>query len=145
MSIESYIGRLSISGAAMPAGGLTSKGAPAAPAAKPVLPADLQAAVDAGSILSFVSDVGPTEKTDILYSVQLAQRAANAAFDRFAQTKSWYGKYNEVLEAVGWATEQFAFASHDQSEGDFVMDKAALSVISAIATGNQLGAITASI
>jgi hypothetical protein len=145
MSIEGYIGQLSISSAAMPAGGLISKGAPVGPASTPVLPADLQAAVDAGSILSFVSDVGPGEKADILFSVQLAQRAANAAFDRFAQTKSWYAKYNEVLEAVGWATEQFAFASHDQSEGDFVMDKAALAVITAIATGNQLGAITASI
>ncbi len=144
MSIESYISRLSISAAAMPAG-IVTKGAPEGTAPKAVLPADLQAAVDAGSILSFVSDVGPSEKSDILFSVQLAQRAANAAFDRFAQTKSWYGKYNEVLEAVGWATEQFAFASHDQSEGDFVMDKAALSVIASIATGNQLGAITASI
>jgi hypothetical protein len=145
MSMQAYIGRLSISDAEIPAGRITPKGAPGTPASKPALPADLQAAVDAGSVLSFVSDVGAGEKSDILFSVQLAQRAANAEYDRFAQTKSWYGKYNEVLEAVGWATEQFAFASHDQSEGDLVMDKAALSVITAIATGNQLGAITASI
>jgi hypothetical protein len=109
------------------------------------LPADLKAAVDAGSILSFVDNVDAREQSDILYSVQLAQRAADKACNRFAETRTWYAKYNEVLEAVGWTTEQYAFSAHDQAEGSFRMDKAALAVITAIATGNQLQAITASI
>jgi len=143
MSIETYISALSISGQTAPIGRIVTKGESTTRA--PALPPNLQAAVDAGSVLSFVSGVGEGEKSDILFSVQLAQRAADAAFDRFAQTKAWYGKYNEVLEAVGWTTEQFAFAAHEQAEGDFTMDKAALGVIAAIATGNQLQAITASI
>ena len=98
-----------------------------------------------GVFLSFVSGVDSDDRADIIYSVQLAQRAADAAYNRFAETKAWYGKYSEVLEAVGWMIEQFAFAGHDQAEGDFRMDKAALSIISAIATGNQLQAIAASI
>lgn len=98
-----------------------------------------------GSVLSFVSGVSDSEKRDVLFSLQLAQLAANASFDRFAQTRSWYGKYIEVLEAVGWTTEQFAFAAHDQGANDVEMNKAALAVIAAIATGNQLQAITASI
>jgi hypothetical protein len=106
---------------------------------------DLDAWVNVGSILSFVSGVDTEERSDILFSVQLAQRAADDACDRFAQTRIWYNKYNEVLEHVGWVTEQFAFAAHDQAEGDFRMDKAALSIIAAIATGNQLQTLTASI
>jgi hypothetical protein len=109
------------------------------------LPPDLVAAVNAGSILSFVSGVSASERTDILFSVQLAQRAADAACDRFAQTRAWYSKYHEVLEAIGWVTEQFAFVAHGQNEGDFTMNTAALSVITAIATGSQLQAIASSI
>src|SRR5262249_38125857 len=111
----------------------------------PILPTTLDAAVNAGSILSFVDAVNLNERKDVLYSIQLAQRAANKACDRFAETKAWYSKYSEVLEAVGWATEQYAFTAHSQAEGNLRMDKAALQVITAIATGNQLGAITVSI
>lgn len=142
MSISTYIDGLSIAGAPKRSG-VVGKNALVGAAAS--LPANLNAAVDAGSILSFVSGVDDAEKSDVLFSVQLAQRAADAACDRHAQTALWYAKYCEVLEAVGWTSEQFAFAVHDQKEGDFKMDKAALAVITAIATGNQLQAITASI
>lgn len=161
MSIESYINGLSISRKASPiarivakggartgqkAGGrILRKGAPESAAKSAPLPEKLSAAVDAGSILSFVDAVDAREQSDILYSVQLAQRAADSACNRFAETQTWYGKYNEVLQAVGWTTEQYAFSAHAQDQGNFRMDKAALGVITAIATGNQLQAITASI
>ena len=140
MSLETYIDGLALSKAAT-TGSFLRKG----DAENRALSTDLDAWVNVGSILSFVSGVDSDERSDILFSVQLAQRAADAACDRFAQTRIWYNKYNEVLEAVGWVTEQFAFAAHNQAEGDFRMDQAALSIISAIATGNQLQAITASI
>ncbi|MFZ1150137.1 MAG: hypothetical protein WAR76_10445, partial [Xanthobacteraceae bacterium] len=54
------------------------------------------------------AEIYPLNSTKILYSVQLAQRAADKACDRFAETKAWYGKYDEVLQAVGWTTEQYA-------------------------------------
>jgi hypothetical protein len=161
LSLESYIGELTISRQASPlrrmvgrggaptpprtVRGIKPKGAPETGAKTAALSARLEAAVDAGSVLSFVDDVDAREQSDILYSVQLAQRAADAACNRFAETRTWYGKYNEVLEAVGWMTEQYAFSAHDQAEGTFRMDKAALGVITAIATGNQLQAIAASI
>ncbi|SEC20751.1 hypothetical protein SAMN05519104_0951 [Rhizobiales bacterium GAS188] len=140
MSLETYIDGLSLSKAPS-TGRLLRKGS------REDLPlsAGPDAWVDVGSLLSFVSGVDTGDRSDILFSLQLAQRAADAACDRFAQTRTWYSKYNEVLEAVGWITEQFAFAGHDQTEGDFRMDKAALSIISAIATVNQLQGITASI
>lgn len=109
------------------------------------LPDGVNAAVNAGGILSFVDGVSPDEQSDILYSVQFAQRAANGAHDRFAEIRPWYAKYNEILEALGWVTEQDAFAAHAQAEGAFRMDKAALGVIAGIASGNQLQAITASV
>ena len=161
MSIERYIGRLAISRDVSPVRRARGKGTAAGPrrATRGVVregtpgqfgdvsavPGKLKAAVDAGSILSFVDGVNGQEQADILYSVQLAQRAADAACNRFAETRRWYGKYNEVLEAVGWTTEQYAFTAHGQAEGNFRMDKAALGAITAIAIGNQLEAIRASI
>ena len=159
--IESYIDGLSISRKASPiakivakgggrsgqrtGGRVLGKGSPEGIAKPAPLPEKLSAAVDAGSILSFVDGVDAREQSDILYSVQLAQRAADAACNRFVETKTWYGKYNEVLEAVGWATEQYAFSAHEQGQGNFRMDKAALGVITGIASGNQLQALTSSI
>jgi hypothetical protein len=103
------------------------------------------AVVDAGSLLSFVAGVDRQEQEDILYSVQLAQRAANGAYDRFTQTQSWYQKYIEVLSNVGWAGEQLVFSQFDQSEGEFRMDQAALAIITAVASQNQLAVLRASV
>lgn len=103
------------------------------------------AAVDVGSLLCFVDGVPARDKEDVLYSVQLAQRGASGAFDRFTETQAWYGKYVEILENLGWATEQMAFSRFDQSEGEFRMDQAALAIITAIATQNQLAVLQQSV
>lgn len=65
------------------------------------LPANLKAAVDAGSLLSFVEGLSVQEREDVLYSVQLAQRAATGQFDRFTQTHLWYQKYSKCWKT--WA------------------------------------------
>ena len=65
----------------------------------------MRGAVDAGSIVSFVAGLDEEEKSDVIYSVQLAQRAASAKQDRFAATKDWYGLYVDVLGKLGWAVE----------------------------------------
>jgi hypothetical protein len=109
------------------------------------LPSTLAAAVNVSSILSFVDGIAPERKEDVLFSVQLATRAASAKFDRFAEPRAWYGVFVEILETVGWVAEQFAFVQSEQSEGEFRMDKAALSVLTAIATGNQLTVLKESI
>jgi hypothetical protein len=103
------------------------------------------AKVNVGSLMSFVEGVSQQEKDDVLYSVQLAQRGASGTYDRFTQTQSWYQKYVEVLENLGWASEQFAFTRFDQREGEFRMDQAALAIITAIATQNQLAVLRESI
>jgi hypothetical protein len=98
----------------------------------------LRAAVDAGSIHSFVSGLGGDAMSDVLYSTQLAQRAASAKFDRFKATREWYGVYLDVLERLGWAGEGLAFNQRDTLAGEFRMDRAALDVIAAVAAGGQL-------
>ncbi len=103
------------------------------------------ATVDVGSLLSFVDGVTEQDRSDVLYSVQLAQRAASGAYDRFTQTQFWYQKYIEVLQNLGWANEQFAFTRFDQNEGEFRMDQAALGIITAIASQNQLAVLQESV
>jgi hypothetical protein len=119
---------------------------PQARVASPPIVADkLRAAVDAGSIVSFVAGLDEEETSDVLYSVQLAQRAANAKHDRFAATQGWYDCYVYVLQKLGWAVEAFAFAEKDKAKGEFSMDKSALEVIATIATGAQLAILVKTI
>lgn len=109
-------------------------------------PSDAPApAVDGNALLSFVDGITPQQRDDVLFSVQLALRGASGAFDRFAQTEAWYKKYTEILERLGWTSEQFAFARHDQQEGELRMDQAALALIAAIATQNQLAVLNEAI
>ena len=117
----------------------------AIPESPPVAPPKPAAAVDANAFLSFVDGVSAQEREDILYSVQLASRGASAAHDRFKASEAWYGKYIEILERLGWTSEQFAFAKYAQSEGELRMDQAALAVIAAIATQNQLTVLNQSL
>jgi hypothetical protein len=114
--------------------------APVLPASP--LPAGLQAAVDAGTLLSFVDGIGTQERDDVLHAVQLAHRGASGRFDRGTQVAEWYGLYTEILERVGWTSERLAFAEYRQNEGDLRLDKAALKVIAAVATQNQLSLLT---
>jgi hypothetical protein len=146
MGIVSIVQGLPLSGATIQRGPVSrgtmmGGGAPAAPAKPQVISDNLKAAVDAGSLLSFVDGLTPEERDDVLYSVQLAHRNATHEFDRFSQTQSWYKRYIEVLQLLGWVAENLAFTNYDQSEGELRMDKAALALITAIATQNQLAVL----
>lgn len=147
MSVERYIETLQLADRNLapqrPRGFVTAMGTTQSIRTMGTAPEDLQAAaVDVGSLLSFVGGVNPQERDDVLFSVQLAQRGASGAFDRFAQTESWYGKYAEILETLGWTVEQLVFARYDKDQGELRMDKAALELIMAIATQNQLTILT---
>jgi hypothetical protein len=94
-------------------------------------------AVD-GSTVAFVTGFPLLQKTDLLNSALLAQLAANYAFDRENATDQWYRKYVEVLENLGWVIFGFGFTKVHNVGASFLMDKVALNVIAALATGNQL-------
>jgi hypothetical protein len=98
----------------------------------------LEAAVNAGSILSFVDGLDTRQKDDVLFSTQFAQRAASAIYNRFTETRKWYESYVEMLENLGWIVEQIAFSHYDEDQGSLRMDSAALKIIAAIATQNQM-------
>lgn len=142
---RAYIRDMSLGGAAhepLSRPAMTKRRATASPMTRDAAAA---AAINVGSVVSFVEGVTAVEREDVQYSVQLAQRGASGEFDRFTETRAWYQKYVEILENVGWTIDQFGFTLYDQNQGEFRMDKAALAIISAIATQNQLAVITQSI
>lgn len=149
--VQAYLRDLALSPPALPA--QFKRAAPKPPAAarararsSAAAPANADtASINMGSLLSFVDGISGEDKNDVLYSVQLAQRAASGAYDRCTQTQFWYQKYMEVLQALGWAGEQFAFSLFHQHEAEFRMDQAALGVITAIATQSQLGILKAGV
>jgi hypothetical protein len=153
MSVDRYIDMLTLAQATLPpqqrlpfgVDPETKRSSPGLKDAPTPTPSSLQAAVNVGSLLSFVDGTSAEEKDDILFSIQLAQRGASGTFNRFTDTQSWYQKYLEILENVGWTTEQMAFAQYNQSEGEFRMDKTALAIITAIATQNQLAVLHESV
>jgi hypothetical protein len=106
---------------------------------------NLRAAVNAGALVSFVAGLTQAEVVDVLFSTQLAQRAASAKHDRFAETEAWYGLYTEVLSRLGWVGEAFAFTQRAKTAGAFAIDRSALDVIMTIATGNQLAILVKTI
>lgn len=97
-----------------------------------------RAAVNAGAVLSFVAGLSAGEMEDVLYSTQLAQRAASAQHDRFTATGDWYAVFTDILERLGWIGEAFAFTRRAKTAGDLRVDRSVLDVIQAIATQNQL-------
>lgn len=137
MSIGSYIDQLSLPNT--PAQQL--RRTPEAITPEVEIPADLSAAINAGSVLSFVEGVSHDEAEDVLFSTHLASWGASGKFDKFTEPRAWYQKYVEILENIGWVGEQFAFVNANQSEGEVKMDQAALAIITAIATQNQLAVL----
>jgi hypothetical protein len=112
--------------------------------APPVVQEDTKAGyVDGGSLVSFVAGVKLLHKQDTLNSTLLAQLAANAKYDREKQTVEWYGWYRTVLENVGWVLQSFDFTRYQASGMEFTADKVVLEILSAIATGNDLAVVTA--
>ncbi len=98
---------------------------------------DLQAAIDAGSVLGFVDGLSGQDKDDVLFSTQFAQRAASAKSDRFLEVQKWYRDYVEWMETLGWVVPQFSFNDFDLDDRELKMDAAALEIIAAVASGGQ--------
>lgn len=105
--------------------------------------ADMQAAVNAGSILAFVDGVTQQAKDDVLFSTQFAQLAASAKFDRFLEVANWYRAYVDWLETLGWVVPHFGIEGFDQKEGELEMHTAALAIMgAALAGGGTLPILT---
>lgn len=101
--------------------------------------------IDAGAILTFDGEVTAQQREDVLFSVQLAQRAASSGLDRHRDTEAWYGRYSEVLEGVGWVPSQSAIVKQEEDAGEMRMDRRALTLLMAVASQNMLGVLTEAI
>jgi hypothetical protein len=103
------------------------------------------AAVDAGSIIAFVAGIDAQDQEDVLYSTQLAQRAASGVADRYKGVHDWYKEYSRVLQMTGWVLQGFAPSSQNVEEGEYEIAKAALRIVAAAATGPQNAVLVAAI
>ena len=99
--------------------------------------------VDAGSLVAFGPGVSAQHKADVLNSTLLAQLAANKKFNRETQTEEWYRFYQEVFGKVGWVLRGFEFTLYEASGAEFTADKVILEILKAIATGNDLAVVAA--
>lgn len=99
--------------------------------------------VDAGSLVSFVAGVPLQHKQDVLNSTLLAQLAASAQYSREKQTAEWYAYYRNVLENIGWVIGKFSYTDYSSSGAQFTADKVILKILEAIATGNDLAVVAA--
>ena len=103
------------------------------------------AAVNAGSLVSFVSGLTEIHKSDVLNSTLLAQLAASRKTDRFQHTFDWYTHYTTVLAQVGWTVPAFAFRDYRPSSSSFQLSDAVLEILGAIATGDEMDILRTSL
>lgn len=101
------------------------------------------AQVNAGSLTSFTQRLSGQSKSDVKNSTLFAQLASNKAFDRFAQPMEWYKNYIEVLGQIGWNNPAFAFDTYRSGSSTVKMDEAVLNILAAIATGDELAMVAA--
>lgn len=99
--------------------------------------------VDSGSLVSFVAGLTRQQKSDTLNSTLLAQLAANKQYDRERQPREWYAYYREVLENVGWVVQEWDFTEFQTGGSTVSVYDTVIKVLGAIATGNQLAIVIA--
>ena len=107
--------------------------------------ADGSAAINAGGIVAFAPGIGAQDQEDILYSMQLAQRAASAVADRYVAVKDWYRQYVKVLTEAGWVLNGFNLNAQKVDQAEVEVAKAALEILAAATTGPQSVVLLAAI
>ena len=112
------------------------------PSTKLKLSADKnQGLVDAGSLVSFVNDIGEQERADVLNSTLLAQLASDKKFDREKDTKNWYNFYRTVLSNVGWVVQEFHFEEYKSKSASLQISKVIIEILADLVTENELAAV----
>jgi len=102
-------------------------------------------AVDKGSMVSFVSGITPLHKSDVLNSTLLAQLGAEKKYNRFTQPMEFYSFYCAVLANVGWVVPTMVHQKFEPKGASFTVSQAVLEILAAIATGNELAILTATL
>ncbi|SPF78741.1 hypothetical protein ALP8811_02672 [Aliiroseovarius pelagivivens] len=105
----------------------------------------LQSAVNASSVISFVENLTPQQKEDVLLSTLFAQRAADAAFDPVKDRAAWFVKYMEMLSVLGWSREAAPVEASQKMKGNGSFDQVILATLAQVATGNQFRIVESAI
>lgn len=111
------------------------------PSAPEITPNDMANYVNDGSLISFVTGLSIEDKSDVLNSVLLAQRAANKKHDRYSQPEDWYKNYHEILTTIGWVGGQDSFQKYTADGTTVKVDDVVLQILGTLAIGGA--AITA--
>lgn len=101
------------------------------------------AQVNAGSLTSFTQNLSGQSKSDVQNSTLFSQLASDYKFDRYTAPMDWYRNYVTVLGQIGWNQPAFAFDTYTSGGSTVEMDKAVLNILAAIATGNELAMVAA--
>lgn len=115
--------------------------------ASEVTPKGATAAIDAGSLMSFTSDVSPEHRSDALNSTLLAQLNSDKLFNRFdsAQLIPWYRNYTTVLSNLGWDIQEFSFEHYRASGSTMSVSTAVLGVLGAVLPAGELALVAAAL
>lgn len=108
-----------------------------------LLSSEESAQVNGGSLTSFTQNLSGQNKSDVKNSTLFAQLAADYAFSRYTAPMDWYMKYTEVLGTIGWNQPAFVFDTYKTDGTTVRLDKAVLGILAAIATGDELAVVAA--
>lgn len=97
----------------------------------------LNAAVNASSVVSFVENLTPQQKDDVLLSTLFAQRAASAKHDPVSAMEDWLAVYLEALSLLGWSVESAPQLQQDVLKGNASFDQAILKILAVVASQSQ--------
>ena len=103
------------------------------------------AQVNDRSVISFVEGLDVAVKEDVMNSLLLGELAADHAAQDQADAAGWYGKFIEVLRAIGWTGTGWSLDRYDAQGDDFMIDKVVLDVLGALVTGPELAVVTATL
>ncbi|MGQ7846030.1 D-Ala-D-Ala carboxypeptidase family metallohydrolase [Granulosicoccus sp. 3-233] len=104
----------------------------------PPVPGDLDAAINASSLISFTDNMPVSHKSDILSSTLFAQLAADAAADPISERQRWFDTYIDTLSLLGWLRSSSPVLITKSVSGSATINGAILDTIAAVATGNQM-------
>lgn len=94
------------------------------------------AGLQGNKLIAFTSSLEPKYREAVKYCTQIAQSAADAAYDQLSQRLQWYAKYTEVLKHAGWIGSNNQLSEYKHSKTDLTMEQVALQLIQAAAGAN---------
>ena len=97
-----------------------------------------QGLVDAGSLVSFVGNVGKQQRTDVLNSTLFAQLAADKKFNRQRQAEKWFEFYQFVLSKLGWNIQEYHFEEYKSHGEKMQISEEIVSILRATLSKDEL-------